>query len=63
VEKAGESEPMPTKSLPIKSTRGIGLASLAAAAGIEQLKGKLGKALRRCKGLIRHNSEKEDSEE
>ena len=58
-----ESERLPAESSTIESTKMRALTSLSPAAGIEHVKGKLGKAFRRCKGLVGLNSEKDDSEE
>ena len=58
---APESERLPAESSTTRPTETMALTSYPAA-GIKHMKGKLGKAFRRCRGLVRLNSEKDDSE-
>ncbi len=59
--RARESERLPAESSTTRPTEMMALTSYPAA-GIKHMKGKLGKALRRCRGLVRFNSKKNDSE-
>jgi hypothetical protein len=59
----GESRRLPSESSTGRATGKIALSSLSPAAGIKHIKGKLGKAFRRCKGLVGFNAEEDESEE
>ncbi|MDY0040183.1 MAG: hypothetical protein RBS57_07700 [Desulforhabdus sp.] len=62
-EKGGESEQLTAGSPAMKLSEAISLLSTSSSAGFKRMTGRLGKTLRRCKGLVALNSEKHATDE